>query len=441
MKNANHATLLVGISFMLLSWGSPVAVNAQLAPDANTRALYHFDEPGGFTAEDSSFGGSWDGILLNGASRGASFFASGTSLQLDGVDDYASVSPDVLNNLPQGTIEAWVYVESLNSLAGAPIVSKATAAFSELSFGVDADGTVSGHIGAGPSVHTGSTVPPTLVPLQTWTQIALTWDDSFRRIYINNCLKAELASSNFPLFNNANDVQIGRHNHSAGPFFFHGRIEDVRISDVARDFADVTPPAVMCPPNISIGCSADALASVTFSATATDDCDPAPVVVCTPPSGSGFPVGTTTVTCTATDASGNQSTCEFSVTRAPLEFNGFLPPIGGADATGGSFGDPVRTFKMKSTIPVKFRASCGDSPVLTGIHTLQVVKYSNATTSDTPIDASPQDAATTGNQFRLADGTWHFNLDAQATGMSAGIWLLTATLSDGSQHSAWIQLK
>jgi hypothetical protein len=123
-------------------------------------------------------------------------------------------------------------------------------------------------------------------------------------------------------------------------------------------------------------------------------------------------------------------------------FTGFLPPIGGADSTGGSFGSPVRTFKMGSTIPVKFTASSGDSLVLTGVHTVEVAKYSDATTSAAPLDATPQDAATAGNQFRLtSDGQWQFNLDTKGTGMSVGIWLLRARLSDGSQQSAWIQLK
>jgi len=38
------------------------------------------------------------------------------------------------------------------------------------------------------------------------------------------------------------------------------------------------------------------------------------VVVCNPPSGSVFPLGTTTVTCTATDAADNIATCSFNVT-------------------------------------------------------------------------------------------------------------------------------
>jgi len=44
----------------------------------------------------------------------------------------------------------------------------------------------------------------------------------------------------------------------------------------------------------------------------TDNC-PGVGVVCTPPSGSCFPLGTTTVTCTATDTSGNTATCTFKV--------------------------------------------------------------------------------------------------------------------------------
>jgi hypothetical protein len=135
------------------------------------------------------------------------------------------------------------------------------------------------------------------------------------------------------------------------------------------------------------------------------------------------------------------STCSFTVTRAPLEFSGFLAPISGADSTGGSFSNPVRTFKMGSTVPVKFTANCGGSVVVTGLHTLQVIKYSNATTAGTPIDATPQDAATTGDQFRLSSGQWQFNLDTKGTGMSVGIWQMVATLSDGSQHKVWIQLK
>jgi uncharacterized repeat protein (TIGR03803 family) len=204
---------------------------------------------------------------------------------------------------------------------------------------------------------------------------------------------------------------------------------------------DTTPPTVSCP-DITVPASVNLLVPVNYPApTVHDNIDPAPRVTYSIPSGSGFRLGTTTVTCTAKDAAGNSAVTTFTVTRQPLGFEGFEEPLEGADATGGSFANPLQTFKMGSTVPVKFTASCGGSPVITGIHILQAVKYSDSTTAAAPIDATPQGAATTGNQFRLTGGQWIFNLDTKATGMSTGIWFLRATLSDGSQHGAWIQIK
>lgn len=127
--------------------------------------------------------------------------------------------------------------------------------------------------------------------------------------------------------------------------------------------------------------------------------------------------------------------------QPPIQFTGFLAPIGGADQTGGSSAAPLRTFKLGSTIPVKFSGTANGVPVTRGRHTLQVEKFSSATTVGTAIDASPQDAATSGNEFRYQDGQWQFNLDTDATGMARGIWKLTARLSDGASHTAWIQIK
>ena len=125
-------------------------------------------------------------------------------------------------------------------------------------------------------------------------------------------------------------------------------------------------------------------------------------------------------------------------------FNGFLPPIGGAFelGNGGNFANPVRAFKLNSTIPVKFTAVCFGAPLTTGVHTLQAIKYSNSTDSDPPIDATPTDAATLGNQFRLTGTEWHYNLNTKGFGNSGhGTWLLKATLFDGSTYSVWVSIK
>jgi hypothetical protein len=76
-------------------------------------------------------------------------------------------------------------------------------------------------------------------------------------------------------------------------------------------------PTITCPGNVTVAAAAScpiatgALAN--FTVTASNDCG-AVTSVCSPPSGSTFPVGTTTVTCTATDASGNTAQCTFTVT-------------------------------------------------------------------------------------------------------------------------------
>jgi hypothetical protein len=54
--------------------------------------------------------------------------------------------------------------------------------------------------------------------------------------------------------------------------------------------------------------------TVTFEATASDVVSGSVGVTCTPPSGSTFPIGTTTVDCSASDAAGNTASGSFQVT-------------------------------------------------------------------------------------------------------------------------------
>jgi hypothetical protein len=77
---------------------------------------------------------------------------------------------------------------------------------------------------------------------------------------------------------------------------------------------DTTPPTITAPAAITANATSPAGAPVSFAVTATDDRDPNPVVSCSPASGSTFPIGTTSVTCTATDAATNTSSQTFPVT-------------------------------------------------------------------------------------------------------------------------------
>jgi subtilisin-like proprotein convertase family protein len=80
---------------------------------------------------------------------------------------------------------------------------------------------------------------------------------------------------------------------------------------------DTQPPTITCPANVTAvtdqNCAAAACQTVTFPAPVASDNCPGVTVVCNPPAGSCFPIGVTTVTCTATDASGNTATCSFTI--------------------------------------------------------------------------------------------------------------------------------
>jgi dipeptidyl aminopeptidase/acylaminoacyl peptidase len=71
---------------------------------------------------------------------------------------------------------------------------------------------------------------------------------------------------------------------------------------------DTSPPTLTAPVSVSVDATSAAGAAVTLDAVATDTVDPAPEVVCTPPSGSVLAIGTHTVTCFASDDAGNTST-------------------------------------------------------------------------------------------------------------------------------------
>jgi hypothetical protein len=87
---------------------------------------------------------------------------------------------------------------------------------------------------------------------------------------------------------------------------------------------DRTPPQIVCPavaakPNDPRQCGAVVQYPLPQ---ASDSCSAVTNVVCDPPSGSFFPVGTTMVNCTATDGGGNSAQCSFPVTVLDAE-----PPL------------------------------------------------------------------------------------------------------------------
>ena len=75
-----------------------------------------------------------------------------------------------------------------------------------------------------------------------------------------------------------------------------------------------TPPQITTPGPITADATSPAGAAVTYEASANDDLDPHPVLVCSPASGSLFAIGATTVHCVANDSGGNTASATFVVT-------------------------------------------------------------------------------------------------------------------------------
>ena len=79
-------------------------------------------------------------------------------------------------------------------------------------------------------------------------------------------------------------------------------------------FVNAAPPTIICPPNlILLTCNTGVVAN--FAPTAIGNTGP---IVCSPPSGTIFPLGNNVVTCTATNSCGAVATCSFIVSvRVP----------------------------------------------------------------------------------------------------------------------------
>lgn len=77
---------------------------------------------------------------------------------------------------------------------------------------------------------------------------------------------------------------------------------------------DTLPPSLTCPKAVSVRSTTSTGTPVTYpEAKVVDAVDPHPTVTYSRPSGSIFPIGTTTVVVTATDAAGHSATCTFTV--------------------------------------------------------------------------------------------------------------------------------
>ncbi|WP_461474303.1 HYR domain-containing protein [Microbacterium sp. HJ5] len=130
--------------------------------------------------------------------------------------------------------------------------------------------------------------------------------------------------------------------------------------------ADTTAPTLNLPASVTTEATSSAGAVVSFPYSATDADPASPTVTCTPAAGSTFKLGTTPVSCSATDAAGNTATGSFNVlvrdTTAPAV--GAMSNIA-MEATGSgttvSWTNPVATDAVSGSPAVACVPASGTS--------------------------------------------------------------------------------
>ena len=188
------------------------------------------------------------------------------------------------------------------------------------------------------------------------------------------------------------------------------------------------PPSLVLPSAITVSATSAAGAAVDYTASATDMFEGDLPVGCTPPAGATFPVGTTTVNCTATDAFGKTSsgtfTVQVKVTTPPvLTLSGTIV----ASATGPGGGAVTFTPTAKDLLGVNVPVTCtppsGSTFPLgdTTVNCTATDSYGNVGTGSFTVKMQ-----NSGNPVLVLPG----NIVAPATGPTGAVVTFTASASD-----------
>ena len=189
-------------------------------------------------------------------------------------------------------------------------------------------------------------------------------------------------------------------------------------------------PTLILPADITVSPTSTSGAVVTYTATATDSVDGTIAPVCTPPSGSTFPLGTTQVVCTATNSRGYTRFGAFFIyvidNVAPvlhLPSDIFVVPSGSPDGTEVNF-NAFAVDNVDGTIPAHCEPASG-------------ALFPNGTTTVncTAVDSSGNGASGSFNVTVAPDTTPPVinvpaSIVAEATGASGAVVTYTVTAVD-----------
>lgn len=175
---------------------------------------------------------------------------------------------------------------------------------------------------------------------------------------------------------------------------------------------DTQPPSITCPANIFVGTTGTSQVVNYPAPTVSDNCPGLQAVVCTPASGTAFPLGVTTVTCTVKDAVNNTASCSFQVTVNKLTVGAITDPLactGPGNVLSGSFSVTNNgnvTQSVAATVALSSSTTMGQLLALPGtcVASIGTCTVVNATTISYTGNLTAGQVATISYKLQVNDG-------------------------------------
>lgn len=201
--------------------------------DANTVAIWHFDEGAGNYVFDAT-NNSNTGYLVNVYWTTDSI--SGHALRFNGVDAKVSVIKTTSVDLvSQVSLEAWIKRESNTD---GMIISKNGPWFLAVRNNVTEGGI---YTSDGIWIHVSGLTP---LQINKWYHLALTYDGSQIKLYVDGNLENMAPKTGqMPVVSQVVNLGWGEPGHNQ---YYKGIMDEVRISDIARTSFNVTLPDTYC---------------------------------------------------------------------------------------------------------------------------------------------------------------------------------------------------
>jgi hypothetical protein len=197
-------------------------------------AYWTFDDPtGGDSSGNANNANCRDGSACPGQVAGV----VGNAASFDGGAECFTVPSMTTWNAPQFTVSAWINTPTMAAAQNGSVFvheSSSGCPSPELQIGDGVAGIV--QLNTTDSTHNIAFTPTAMLSVNTWRQVAITWDGTTQAVYINGVCDCSHQPTLQPLDNNA-ELTIGCYPDSGATYT--GAIDELRVYDRVLTLAEI----------------------------------------------------------------------------------------------------------------------------------------------------------------------------------------------------------